>query len=94
MDVCVNVYVCLAALQECFAVSAELGGSATVADKRETFLLSLAVGSAEGRVLAVSFLLGISADPNTLNRWQGSLIDDALHGGTLYHKYCAKLLQA
>ena len=25
MDDCVNVYVCLAALQECFAVSAELG---------------------------------------------------------------------
>jgi hypothetical protein len=25
MDGCVNVYVCLAALQECFAVSAELG---------------------------------------------------------------------
>jgi hypothetical protein len=94
MDGCVNVYVCLAALQECFAVSAELGGSVTVADKRETFLLSLAVASAEGRVLAVSFLLGISADPNTLDRWQGSPMDDALHGGTLYHKYCAKLLQA
>ena len=66
----------------------------TVADKRETFLLSLAVAAAEGRVLSVSFLLGISADPNSLDRWQGSPMDDALHGGTQYHKYCAKLLQA
>jgi hypothetical protein len=57
-------------------------------------VLSLAVAAAEGRVLAVSFLLGISADPNTLDRWQGSPMDDALLGGTLYHMYCAKLLQA
>ena len=58
-------------------------------------MLSLAVAAAEGRVLAVSFLLGISADPNTLDRWQGSPMDDALLGGTLLnHMYCAKLLQA
>ena len=57
-------------------------------------MLSLAVAAAEGRVLALSFLLGISADPNTLDRWQGSPMDDALQGGTLYHMYCAKLLQA
>ena len=60
----------------------------------ETRLLSIAVAAAEGRVLAVSFLLGISADPNTLDRWRGSPMDDALRGGTLYHMYCAKLLQA
>jgi hypothetical protein len=42
-------------------------------------------------VLAVSFLLGISADPNIKDRWAGTAMDDAVRGGTLYHKYCAKV---
>ena len=46
-----------------------------------------------GRVLAVSFLLGFSSDPNRVDRWNGTCMDDCLRGGTLYHKYCAKLLQ-
>jgi hypothetical protein len=65
-----------------------------VADTNEMHSMSLAVAAAEGRVLTVAFLLGVSADPNTLDRWQGSPMDDALYGGTLYHKYCGKLLQA
>ena len=51
------------------------------------------LASAEGRVLAVSFLLGISADPNKRDRWNGTPMDDCVRGNTLYHKYCAKLLQ-
>lgn len=43
--------------------------------------------------MAVSFLLGISSDPNKVDRWQATPMDDCLRGGTLYHKYCAKLLQ-
>jgi len=35
---------------------------------------------AEGRVLAVSFLLGISADPNQEDRWNNTPMDDALRG--------------
>ncbi len=54
----------------------------------------LHVASAEACVLAVSFLLGVSADPNSKDRWGGTPLDDALKGGTLYHRYCAKLLQA
>ena len=42
-------------------------------------------------MLAVSFLLGISADPNIMDRWAGTAMDDAVRGGTLYHKYCAKV---
>ena len=42
-------------------------------------------------MLAVSFLLGISADPNIKDRWAGTAMDDAVRGGTLYHKYCAKV---
>jgi len=52
------------------------------------------LASAEARVLAVSFLLGVSADPNAKDRWGGTPLDDALKGGTLYHQFCAKLLQA
>ena len=58
-------------------------------DKRN----ALHLASAEGRVLAVSFLLGISSDPNTTDRWNGTPMDDCVRGGTLYHRYCAKLLQ-
>jgi len=31
-------------------------------------------------VLAVSFLLGISADPNQVDRWNKTPMDDALRG--------------
>ena len=85
---------CVAASREYGACPAVPGGSVRIADTIETHALSFAVAAAEGRVLAVSFLLGISADPNTLDRWQGSPMDDALQGGTVYHMYCAKLLQA
>ena len=55
--------------------------------------LSFFKASAEGRILAVTFLLGVSADPNITDRWNGTPMDDCVRGGTLYHKYCAKLLQ-
>jgi hypothetical protein len=90
----VNFDMCVSASREYSACQAVPGGSVRIADTIEAHALSLAVAAAEGRVLAVSFLLGISADPNTLDRWQGSPMDDALQGGTLYHMYCAKLLQA
>ena len=67
------------------------GQSLDVGDYDERYALHLA--SAEGRVLAVSFLLGISSDPNKMDRWEGTPMDDCVRGGTLYHKYCAKLLQ-
>jgi len=70
----------------------DFGQPVDVGDYDDRFPLHLA--SAEARVLAVSFLLGISADPNSADRWGGTPLDDALRGGTLYHKYCAKLLQA
>jgi hypothetical protein len=54
----------------------------------------LHLAAAEACVLAVSFLLGVSADPNSRDRWGGTPLDDTLRGGTLYHRYCAKLLQA
>ena len=88
-----NVDMCVAA-QEYGACPDMPGGAVCIADMIETHALSFAVAAAEGRVLAVSFLLGISADPNTLDRWRGSPMDDALQGGTVYHMYCAKLLQA
>jgi len=34
-------------------------------------------------VLAVSFLLGISADPNQVDRWNKTPMDDALRGSVL-----------
>jgi len=40
----------------------------------------LHTGCAEGRVLAVSFLLGISADPNQEDRWNNTPMDDTLRG--------------
>ena len=45
------------------------GQSLAVGDYDERFALHLS--SAEGRVLAVSFLLGISSDPNVKDRWTG-----------------------
>ena len=53
----------------------------------------LHLAAAEGRILALSFLLGISTDPNCQDRWQGTPMDDALQGGTLYHHFCGKMLQ-
>ena len=67
------------------------GQSLDVGDYDDRYALHLA--SAEARVLAVSFLLGISSDPSVLDRWGGTPMDDCIRGGTLYHKYCAKLLQ-
>ena len=67
------------------------GQSLDVGDYDDRYALHLAC--AEGRVMAVSFLLGISSDPNILDRWRGSPMDDCVRGGTLYHCYCAKLLQ-
>jgi hypothetical protein len=52
----------------------------------------LHLAAAEARILVVSFLLGISADPNCMDRWGGTPLDDALRGGTPYHLYCAKLI--
>jgi hypothetical protein len=70
----------------------EFGQTLDVGDYDSRYPLHLA--SAEACVLAVSFLLGVSADPNSKDRWGGTPLDDALKGGTLYHRYCAKLLQA
>ena len=70
----------------------DFGQSVDVGDYDDRFPLHLA--SAEACVLAVSFLLGVSADPNSRDRWGGTPLDDTLRGGTLYHRYCAKLLQA
>jgi glutaminase len=45
------------------------------------------LAAAEARILAVSYLLGISADPSILDRWGNTPLDEALRGGTLYHMY-------
>ena len=52
----------------------------------------LHLAAAGGRVLAVSFLLGQGADPCAEDRWGQSPLDDAIRGGTLYHRYCSKLI--
>ena len=51
------------------------------------------LAAAEGRLLAVSYLLGVSANPNTKDRWGGTPMDDCVRGGTQRHLQCAKLLQ-
>ena len=43
------------------------------------------LAAAEARILAVSYLLGISADPSIVDRWGNTPLDEALRGGTLYH---------
>ena len=43
------------------------------------------LAAAEARILAISYLLGMSADPNVLDRWGNTPLDEALRGGTLYH---------
>ena len=55
---------------------------------------ALMVAAAEGRLLAVSFLLSSSCAPNLVDRWGSTALDDALRGGTLYHFYCARLIQS
>jgi ankyrin repeat protein len=40
-----------------------------------------------GRLLAVSFLLGIAADPNSKDRWGHTALDLALLHDNLYHRY-------
>ena len=52
------------------------------------------VAASEGRVLATSYLLSCSCSPDELDGWGASALDRALQGGTLYHLYCAKLLQS
>ncbi len=41
----------------------------------------------DGRLLAVSYLLGIAADPNLKDRWGYTALDLALQGQTLYHMF-------
>ena len=43
--------------------------------------------------MAVSFLLGASADANIRDRWSATPMDDCVRGGTLYHIFCAKMLK-
>ena len=45
----------------------------------------LHLAASEARILAVSYLLGISADPSIEDRWKNTPLDEALRGGTLYH---------
>ena len=52
--------------------------------------LHLAAGA--GRLLAVSYLLGVAADPNARDRWGSTPLDLALKGGTSYHM-CAHSLR-
>ena len=53
----------------------------------------LHLACAAGKIMAVSFLLGASATPNMKDRWNASPMDDCVRGQTLYHVYCAKMLQ-
>jgi hypothetical protein len=46
----------------------------------------------QARILVVSFLLGVSAAPNCMDRWGSTPLDDALRGGTPRHMFCAKLI--
>jgi ankyrin repeat protein len=55
---------------------------------------ALAVAASEGRVLATSYLLSCSCSPDELDGWGASALDRALQGGTLFHMYCAKLIQS
>ena len=55
---------------------------------------ALHIAAAEGRLLAVSYLLSQSFSPHHLDRWGSTAMDDALTGGTKYHMFCAKLIQS
>eukprot|EP00960_Hanusia_phi_P034072 750824-Hanusia_phi.AAC.2 len=50
--------------------------------------------ASKGKILAVSHLLGVSADPNVKDRWGHTPIDEGLLGGTRRHLKCAKLMEA
>ncbi len=39
------------------------------------------------RILSVSYLLGIAADPNLKDRWGNTALDVALQGESTYHMY-------
>jgi len=54
----------------------------------------LHLAASKGRLLAVNFLLGVSANPNVKDRWGGTPLDDCVRGGTTRHLMCAKLLQS
>jgi len=49
---------------------------------------------ANGRLLAINYLLGVSANPNLKDRWGNTPFDDCMFGNTSRHVMCAKLLQA
>ena len=55
---------------------------------------ALHIAAAEGRLLAVSYLMSSSFSPHFLDRWGATAMDDALKGETMYHMYCAKLIQS
>jgi CRP-like cAMP-binding protein len=55
---------------------------------------ALHIAAAEGRLLAVSYLLSNSFSPHFKDRWGSTALDDALNGSTMYHMYCAKLIQS
>lgn len=56
------------------------------------FRSALHLATASAKLLAVSFLLGVSANPNQEDRWGRRPLDEAFSGWTQYHKYCAKLI--
>ena len=55
---------------------------------------ALHIAAAEGRLLAVSYLMSNSFSPHFVDRWGATALDDALKGQTMYHMYCAKLIQS
>ena len=55
---------------------------------------ALHIAAAGGRLLAVSYLLSNSFSPHFKDRWGSTALDDALKGNTMYHMYCAKLIQS
>ena len=55
---------------------------------------ALHIAAAEGRLLAVSYLMSNSFSPHFIDRWGATAMDDALKGQTMYHMYCAKLIQS
>ena len=55
------------------------------------FRFPLHLACAKGKLLAVSYLLSICANPNAIDRWGGTPLMDALREG---HLHCAKLIAA
>ena len=52
---------------------------------------ALHLAAADGKLLAVAYLLSVSANPNVMDRWKRTALEDALAGR---HFHSAKLLQA